>query len=76
MIGYLEKHQAEIINYNRRRRVGKTIDSGRMEKGVDLTVGRRQKKKGMSWRPQGSRSLSLLKENRQWQQLWFPAQVA
>jgi len=37
--GYLEKHQREIINYNRRSRAGKTIGSGRIEKGVDLTVG-------------------------------------
>jgi len=78
LIGYLEKHQSEIINYNRRRLVGKTIGSGRMEKGVDLTVGRRQKKKAMSWRPKGSRALSLLRIvelNGQWQQLWFPAQA-
>ena len=47
LIGYLEKHQSEIINYNRRRLVCKTIGSGRMEKGVDLTVGRRQKKKAL-----------------------------
>ncbi|MEO0376553.1 MAG: hypothetical protein AAF329_18405 [Cyanobacteria bacterium P01_A01_bin.17] len=36
LIGYLTKHQAEIINYNRRSRAGKVIGSGRMEKGVDL----------------------------------------
>ena len=48
LIGYLEKHQSFIINYNQRRLVGKTIGSGRMEKGVDLTVGRRQKKKAIS----------------------------
>ena len=79
LIGYLEKHQAEIINYNRRSRAGKTIGSGRVEKGVDLTVGSRQKHKGMSWRPKGSRALCLLKVaelNGQWQQLWFPAQAA
>ncbi len=79
LVGYLKKHHAEIINYNRRRRAGKTIGSGRMEKGVDLTVGRRQKKKAMSWRPLGSRALSLLRIaelNGQWQQLWFPAQSA
>ena len=50
LISYLEKHQAEIINYNRRSRAGKTIGSGQMEKGVDLAVGRRQKHKAMSWR--------------------------
>lgn len=36
LIGYLGKHQSEIIDYNHRSRVGKTIGSGRMENGVDL----------------------------------------
>lgn len=79
LIGYLEKHQYEIINYKRRKSAGKTIGSGRVEKGVDLTVGQRQKNKGMSWSRLGSRALSLLKVvelNGQWQQLWFPAQPA
>lgn len=79
LIRYLEKHQSEIINYSRRSQAGKTIGSGRVEKGVDLTVGRRQKNKGMSWSHLGSRALSLLRVielNGQWQQLWFPAQAA
>lgn len=79
LIGYLEKHQHEIINYKRRSQVGKTIGSGRVEKGVDLTVGQRQKNKGMSWSRLGSKALSLLKVaelNGQWQQLWFPAPAA
>jgi len=78
LIGYLEKHHSEIINYNQRRRVGKTIGSRRMEKGVDLTVGRRQKKKAISWSPLGSTALSLLRIvalNGQWLQLWFPPQA-
>jgi hypothetical protein len=79
LICYLEKHQSEIINYNRRTRAGKTIGSGQVEKGVDLTVGSRQKHRGMSWSPKGSKALCLLKVaelNGQWQQLWFPAQSA
>ncbi|WP_146138613.1 hypothetical protein [Chroococcidiopsis cubana] len=79
LIGYLEKHQHEIINYKRRSQAGKTLGSGRIEKGVDLTVGLRQKNKGMSWSRLGSRALSLLKVaelNGQWQQLWFPAPAA
>jgi len=79
LIGYLEKHQQEIIDYNRRSRAGKTIGSGRIEKGVDLTVGQRQKNKGMSWTPFGTKALSLLKVaelNGQWQQVWFPTQAA
>ena len=50
-----------------------------MEKGVDLTIGRRQKKKGISWRLKGSRALAVLKVvelNKQWNRLWFPEQAA
>ncbi|MBD2152578.1 DNA cytosine methyltransferase [Pseudanabaena sp. FACHB-1277] len=77
LIGYLEKHQSEIIDYDRRRRVGKCIGSGRMEKGVDLVVGHRQKKKGLSWSSNGSKALSLLKIaelNGHWNHLCFPSQ--
>lgn len=77
LIGYLEKHHSEIIDYDRRRRVGKCIGSGRMEKGVDLVVGHRQKKKGLSWSSNGSKALSLLKIaelNRHWNHLCFPFQ--
>jgi len=76
LIGYLSKHQSEIIDYKRRSRAGKTIGSGQVEKGVDLTVGSRQKHRGMSWSTKGSKALCLLKVaelNGRWQQLWFPA---
>lgn len=79
LIGYLVKHSSEIINYDCRSKASKTIGSGRMEKGVDLVVGRRQKHKAMSWRPTGSKALALLKVaelNGQWQQLWFSPQAA
>lgn len=75
LIKYLQKHQHEIIDYERRQKAGKTIGSGRMEKGVDRVVGYRQKKKGMSWCSVGSHALAILKVvelNGQWQQLWFP----
>ena len=76
---YLEKHRAEIIDYGRRQRAGKVIGSGRMEKGVDQVIGARQKHKGMSWSPTGSKALGILKVvelNQQWEQLWFPQQAA
>jgi len=79
LIGYLRKHEAEIINYERRQKAGKTIGSGRAEKGVDRVVGYRQKKKGMSWRCLGSHALAILKVvelNGQWQQVWFPKTMA
>ena len=77
LLGYLEKHRAEIIDYERHKQAGKTIGSGRMEKAVDQVIGHRQKKKGISWRPKGSKALAILKIlelNEQWQQTWFPAQ--
>ena len=79
LIGYLEKHQTEIIDYHRRKKAGKTIGSGLMEKGCDQVIGHRQKKKGMSWRAVGSKSLAILKVvelNNQWEKLWFPQEAA
>ncbi len=79
LVTYIEKHQAEIIDYGRRQRAGKPIGSGRMEKGVDQVIGARQKHKGMSWSPTGSKALGILKVielNQQWEQLWFPRQTA
>lgn len=79
LIHYLQKHQTEIIDYGERKRAGKTIGSGRMEKAVDQVVGHRQKKKGISWVPKGSKALAILKTvelNQQWKQLWFPDRVA
>jgi hypothetical protein len=76
LLTYLTKHQSEIIDYQRRAQVGKSIGSGRMEKAVDQVIGHRQKHKGMSWRPQGSRALALLKVlelNGGWQKFWFPS---
>lgn len=73
LVGYLEKHAHEIIDYGRRARTGKPIGSGRMEKAVDQVIGMRQKKKGMSWSRPGSHVLALLKVaqlNGQWQQLF------
>jgi hypothetical protein len=75
LITYLQKHQHEIIDYEKRRQAGKSIGSGRVEKAVDQVIGVRQKRKGKSWRPQGSRALGLLKVlllNGKWHQFWFP----
>jgi hypothetical protein len=72
-VTYLDKHTSEIIDYQRRQQAGKPIGSGRMEKGVDLTVAQRQKRKGMSWSDLGSHALALLKTvelNGQWHTLW------
>jgi hypothetical protein len=79
LVGYLENHASEIIDYERRAKAGKAIGSGRMEKAVDLAVGMRQKRKGMGWSESGSRALSLLKVvelNGEWDELWDSAPVA
>jgi hypothetical protein len=61
LITYLTKHQAEIIDYQRRKDIGKPIGRGRMEKGVDQVIGQRQKDQGMSWSEVGSKTLGLVK---------------
>lgn len=61
LITYLTKHNTEIINYQARQEAGKPIGSGRMEKGVEQVIGRRQKDNGMSWSEFGSKALGLVK---------------
>ena len=56
-----------------KNRVNKS-GSGRVEKAVDLVIGNRQKRKGMSWSSLGSKALAILKVvelNGEWQQFWF-----
>lgn len=76
LVGYLQKHAREIIDYERRTKAGKPVGSGRMEKALDLAVGVRQKRKGMSWSEAGSNLLALLKvaeHNGEWDELWAEA---
>ena len=79
LIGYIEKHKSEIIDYKRRQQEGKVIGSGRIEKGCDQVIGHRQKKKGMSWSEVGSKNLGILKVaelNNKWLELWFANEAA
>ena len=61
LINYINKHRDEIIDYRCRKKAGKIIGSGYIEKGCDQVVGHRQKNKGMSWREAGSRGLGILR---------------
>lgn len=73
LVAYLQKHEPEIINYERRQLAGKSIGSGRMEKAVDQVIGKRQKDNSMSWSRKGSKALAVLKVaelNNQWDSLW------
>lgn len=79
LMNYLDKHRNEIIDYRRRKKAGKMIGSGYIEKGCDQVIGHRQKKKGMTWRQAGSRSLGILRVaelNHEWNHLWFPDEAA
>lgn len=60
LLDYLKKNQPYIINYAKRKELGKTIGSGRMEKTVDCIVARRQKEKAMSWSEKGSIALAVV----------------
>ena len=60
LLGYLEKNEAYLIDYEKRQQAGKVIGSGRMEKQNDVVVAQRQKRKGMSWSKQGSLSLAMV----------------
>ena len=76
LIEYLTKHKGEIIDYEKRKSVGKKIGSGCVEKANDIIIAHRQKKKGMAWSNNGSESLAILKTleiNQQWQQFWANA---
>ena len=61
LVGYIQKHQSEIIDYYTRQLAGKTIGSGRCEKANDIIVANRQKKKGMAWSISGSKALAIIK---------------
>ena len=61
LIGYLTKHKTEIIDYDKRKKAGKTIGSGRCEKANDHIVAHRQKKKGMAWSRPGTKALAIIK---------------
>ncbi len=60
LITYLEKHKAEIIDYDKRKKAGKTLGSGRGEKANDQLIGRRQKDKAIAWSDNGSKALAII----------------
>lgn len=73
LINYLAKHKKAIIDYKRRKKLGKVIGSGCMESGVKQAVAVRQKSQGMSWMPNGSKALAILtvhQMNEEWDNLW------
>jgi len=69
LIGYVTNNRRGITNY----RIVPLASSGPMEKGVDITICRRFKSRGMSWFRQGVSALlhlKLLRLNGSWDAYW------
>jgi hypothetical protein len=69
LIGYVDNNRQAIANY----RVVPLASSGPMEKGVDITICRRFKTRGMSWFRRGVSHLlhlKLLRLNGTWDRYW------
>jgi hypothetical protein len=69
LIGYVEGNRRGIANY----RIIPLASSGPMEKGVDITICRRFKSRGMSWFRKGISHLlhlRLLRLNGTWDRYW------
>jgi hypothetical protein len=69
VIGYVETNRRGIANY----RIVPLASSGPMEKGVDISICRRFKTRGMSWFRQGVSHLlhlKLLRLNGTWERYW------
>jgi hypothetical protein len=69
VIGYVENNARAIANY----RIVPLASSGAMEKGVDITVCRRFKTRGMSWFRRGVSHLlhlKLMRLNGTWDRYW------
>jgi hypothetical protein len=64
LIGYLEKRQAFLPDYQQRQREGLWIASTRVEKFNDWAVSARCKHRGMSWSPEGVLALAALEAAR------------
>ena len=61
MKDYLNRKRAYIPCYAFRSFLGLINSSNRVEKANDIVVGQRQKHNGMSWVPEGSSSLAIIK---------------
>ncbi len=78
LVNYLQARKPFIPDYQARRRKQQYIGSGHAEKGNDLIVARRQKRKGMHWSLETSDALAALKTlmlNRGWDLYWSQRQV-
>jgi uncharacterized protein UPF0236 len=78
LIAYLESREESLVNYRVRRVQRQYIGSGGVEKGNDLLVARRMKRRGMHWSLETADSLAALKTlwlNQGWDRYWARRQV-
>jgi uncharacterized protein UPF0236 len=75
---YLASRRESVVNYRERRRQREYIGSGGVEKGNDLIVARRMKRRGMHWSGETADSLAALKTlwlNQGWDLYWGRREV-
>lgn len=60
LVGYIDRQNEMIPNYDLRKRLQLKNSSSRVEKENDILVAQRQKRKGMSWSKKGSNALATI----------------
>jgi hypothetical protein len=78
LIAYLQSREASLVNYQERWLKREYIGSGGVEKGNDVIVARRMKRKGMHWSLETADSLAALKTlyvNQGWDLYWGRRQM-
>lgn len=59
-VDYLQRHEGEIINYEKRKEVGGVIGACRREKANDTIIAQRQKNGARAWFYMGSTALATI----------------
>jgi hypothetical protein len=78
LIAYLQSREESLVNYRERWVKREYIGSGGVEKGNDLIVARRMKRKGMHWSLETADSLAALRTlwlNHGWDLYWGRREV-
>jgi Uncharacterised protein family (UPF0236) len=78
LIQYIESRREMLVNYRERRKHREYIGSGGIEKGNDVMIARRQKRRGMHWSLETADRLAALKTlylNQGWDRYWGRREV-
>ena len=69
----MRDNERGIVNYKEMKGRGYHIGSGSIEKGADLVIARREKRRGMIWSREGADSIARLRVkilNGEWDDYW------